>query len=152
MPETNPWTSCAQQLSELGLLGRRTGPTADLLVEALRVLLWLCSEHAPVPHSFAAGPRGAVLFRWHQAGAIAEVEVLGPGRCAWRAAPVGEPALAGSRLDREAARVIRSLIPLSRTPARWATPDAIQPEADGPVSTPSSPRPKEPRRKKTRGS
>jgi hypothetical protein len=151
MPETNPWTSCAQQLSELGLLGRRTGPTSDLLVEALRVLLWLCSEQAPVPHSVEASPRGTVQFRWHQAGAVVEVEVIGPGRCTWRATPVGEPALAGGRLDREAARVIRSLIPLSRTPARWAAPEPIRPEADGPVTASPPPRAKEPRRKKPRG-
>src|SRR5262249_10437561 len=122
MPETNLWTSCAQQLSELGLFGHRTSSPSDLLVEALRVRLWLCSEQAPVPPSVEAAPRGTVLFRWHQAGSVVEVEVLGPGRCAWRAAPVGEPALAGSRLDREAARVIRSLLPLSRPPPRSARP------------------------------
>src|SRR5262249_18442070 len=139
--------------SELGLFGHRTSSPSDLLVEALRVLLWLCSEQAPVPHSVEAAPRGTVLFRWHQAGSVVEVEVLGPGRCAWRAAPVGEPALAGSRLDREAARVIRSLIPLSRTPARWARPEPVQPEADGPVTaTTRPPQPKETRRKKARGS
>src|SRR5262245_52486815 len=152
MPETNPWTSCAQHLSELGLLGRRTGPTSDLLVEALQVLLWLCSEQAPVPHSVVAGPRGTVQFRWQQAGAVVEVEVLAPGRSAWRATPVGERAAAGARLDREAARVIRSLIPLSRTPARWTAPQPVEPVADGPVAaSPRPPRQKEPRQKRARG-
>lgn len=121
MADPNPWMRCAQRLSELGLAGA-AGPSADLLVDALRVLLWLCSERAPVPHSVGVGPGRSVVFSWRQGGAAVEVEAVAPGRAVWRATGGGEEVFHSSRLDARAAHALRSLIPLTRESHRPAPP------------------------------
>ena len=122
MVEPNPWMRCAQRVSELGLAGS-AGPSADLLVDALRVLLWLCSERAPVPHSVAVGPGRSVVFGWRQGAAVVEVESLAPGRAVWRAAN-GDDTPQTGRLDARAAQQLRSLIPFATPPNGSAVPAA----------------------------
>jgi len=118
MVEPNAWMRCAQKVSELGLAGA-AGPTADLLVEALRLLLWLCAERAPVPHSVLLGPKKSVVFGWQQGGAVVELHAITPGRSVWRTANGANHFSQSDRLDSTAAEVLRSLIPLTESPSDW---------------------------------
>ena len=116
MVEPNSWMRCAQRVSELGLAGA-DAPSADLLVDALQILLWLCSEHAPVPHSIEIGPKKSVVFGWQQGGATVEVHAIQPGRSVWRAANGKGDVSASDQLDAEASQTLRSFIPLVREPS-----------------------------------
>jgi|GEM_PF-3881640 hypothetical protein len=116
MVEPNGWLRCAQKVSELGLAGAG-GPSADLLVDALRILLWLCAERAPVPHSVEMGPKKSVVFGWQQGEAVVELRAITPGQSVWRTANGTGQSSESDRLDATAAQVLRSLIPLADAPS-----------------------------------
>jgi hypothetical protein len=112
MVEPNAWLRCAQKVSELGLAGAG-GPSADLLVDALRILLWLCAERAPVPHSVELGPKKSVVFGWHQGDAVVELRAITPGCSEWRTSHGKDDLFQSDRLDAKAAQVLCTLIPLA---------------------------------------
>jgi len=122
--DTNPWAAAARQVATLA---RRAADAdapvaAEILADALRVLVWLAGERVTPPHSVVRGTTGTVHFHWHQGKAGFEVRVLAPGRLSWRADGVADDDTkhTGRKLDREAAGLLRSLIPLARPyrPAR----------------------------------
>ena len=110
----NAWMRASEELADL----RRHHsdgtpvPSNELLVEALRLLLWLCSERAAPPHRIAPGPRGSVQFRWDQGGSWFEIEATAPGRSTWNAmGPDG--AIQSGKVDQKAAETLQSLIPIA---------------------------------------
>jgi hypothetical protein len=113
--ETNPWAVAAKRVVALGRADR-DGATAgpDVVTDALRILVWLAGERAAPPHAVRTGPLGTVNLTWQQGSGSFEVEVLGAGRLRWAADAAEEPTRTGRRLDRAAADLLRSLIPLSR--------------------------------------
>src|SRR5205814_843124 len=92
---------------QITALGSTAEPVSDeLITHSLRVLLWLCSEHAPCPHVVTTGTRQSVAFNWQQGATMVRVEVRPSGRISWTATAPGLPDLAGTRLDDDAARII----------------------------------------------
>ena len=114
--DTNPWAVAAKRVATLARPDpSRAGPPApDVLADALRVLVWLAGERAAPPHGVRAGPHGTITLSWRQGAAGVEVEVLSAGRLRWSADAGDEPARTGRRLDKAAADLLRSLIPLTR--------------------------------------
>jgi hypothetical protein len=86
-------------------------PSAELTVDALRLLLWLCSERAPAPGTVSAGSEGSVVMRWDQNGLWFELEATSVGRAKWRAQVPGGESLSGT-LNRQAVDLLRSIIPI----------------------------------------
>jgi hypothetical protein len=86
-----------------------------VVADALRVLVWLAGERTVPPHTVEAGPSGTVTFAWQQGDDGFEVRLLSPGRIRWRASSGKGPNRAGRQLDRDAADLLRSLIPLARS-------------------------------------
>ena len=142
MVEPNAWLRCAQKVSELGLAGA-AGPSADLLVDALRILLWLCAERAPVPHSVLMGPKKSVVFGWQQGEAVVELRAMTPGRSVWLTSHGKDDLFENDRLDAKAAQVLCSLIPLADHPG--------EPSLDGPRLHSAARRNGDQRRSKRRG-
>jgi hypothetical protein len=114
--DTNPWAVAAKRVAALARpdSARPSPPTPDLVVEALRVLVWLAGERAAPPHQVRAGPHGTIVFGWRQESDGFQVEVLAAGRLRWAAESGDEPAETGRKLDKTAADLLRSLIPLAR--------------------------------------
>ena len=112
---------CVQRLSELGLAGD-AAPSADLLVDALRLLLWLCSEQAPPPHKVQIGPGRSVVFGWAQGGAAVEIETVSPGCAVWRSFTGDGSMSQTGPLNPQAVQTLRSLIPLSNRSESRGTP------------------------------
>jgi len=86
-------------------------PSAELTFDALRLLLWLCSERAPAPRAVSTGPQGSVVMRWDQDGSWFELEATTVGRATWRARVPGGETRRGS-LNRPAVELLRSIIPI----------------------------------------
>ena len=114
--DTNPWAVAAKRVAALSRpdLSRTVPVGPDLLAEALRVLVWLAGERAAPPHHVRAGPHGTVLFSWRQGSDGFRVEVLAAGRLHWAAESGDGTGPTGRRLDRAAADLLRSLIPMTR--------------------------------------
>jgi hypothetical protein len=113
--DTNPWAVAARRVAALGRSeSSRTAPTAEVVVEALRVLVWLAGERAAPPHQVRAGASGSVVLSWRQDSDGFQVEVLGPGRLRWLAETGEESGPVGRKLDKIAADLLRSLIPMAR--------------------------------------
>src|SRR5687768_6331055 len=113
--DTNPWAVAARRVAALGRAeSSRVTPTADIVIESLRVLVWLAGERAAPPHQVRAGAGGSVVLTWRQEPDGFQVEVLGPGRIKWLADTGDESGPAGRKLDKIAADLLRSLIPMSR--------------------------------------
>jgi hypothetical protein len=114
--DTNPWAVAAKRVAALGRsdLVRSAPPAPDVIADALRVLVWLAGERAAPPHVVRAGPHGTVCLGWRQGSSGFEVEVLATGRLRWAADAGDEATRTGRRLDKAAADLLRSLIPLSR--------------------------------------
>jgi len=114
--DTNPWAVAAKRVAALGRAdsARSTTPGPDLIADALRVLVWLAGERAAPPHVVRAGPAGTIYLGWRQGSGGFEVEVLAAGRLRWSADAGEESTRTGRRLDKPAADMLRSLIPLSR--------------------------------------
>jgi len=108
----NHWMRIQQHLFALTLTKERA-PSADLVVEAQRLLLWLCSERSPAPQAVATGGQGSIIFRWDQAGSWFEVEVTHVGRAKWRARTPEAEILSGP-LNAQAIELLRSIIPMAR--------------------------------------
>lgn len=111
--DTNPWAAAARQVAALSRV-HADAPTADLVVEALRVLVWLAGERAVPPHSVDAGPVGTITLAWRQGDDEFEVRLLAPGRLRWRSNSSKGPNRSGRQLDREASDLLKSVIPLAR--------------------------------------
>jgi len=105
----NPWMRAERALSNLSL--STPAPSAELTFDALRLLLWLCSERAPAPGAVRAGPQGTVVMRWDQDGSWFELEATTVGRATWRAQLPGGGMRSGS-LNRPAVDLLRSIIPI----------------------------------------
>jgi hypothetical protein len=105
----NPWMRAERALSNLS--SSAPAPSAELTFDALRLLLWLCSERAPAPRLISAGPQGSVLMRWDQDGSWFELEATTVGRAKWRAQVPGGDKLSGV-LNRQAVELLRSIIPI----------------------------------------
>ena len=146
-PTPNSWMDRARQIVSLGVSDERTSD--NLLVSAFRVLLWLCSEQAPCPHAVTTGTRQSLAFSWQQGATSVRIEVRPSGRISWTATAPDLPPLAGSRLDDDAARIIRSLIPLSRTPV--IRPAAVPTEVPGASNSSRAEEPAHPPRRRLRG-
>jgi hypothetical protein len=112
--DTNPWAVAAKRVAALARPDREAAPPPDVIADALRVLVWLAGERAAPPHAVRAGPRGTVTLTWRQGAGGFEVEVLGAGRVHWAADGGDGASRTGRRLDRAAADLLRSLIPLAR--------------------------------------
>ena len=114
--DTNPWAVAAKRVAALARsnLGRAGSPGADVIADALRVLVWLAGERAAPPHLVRAGPNGTIYLGWRQGSDGFEVEVLAAGRLRWAADTGDEATRTGRRLDKAAADLLRSLIPMSR--------------------------------------
>ncbi|MBO0700340.1 MAG: hypothetical protein J2P46_18220 [Zavarzinella sp.] len=93
---------------------RSVTPAPDVVADALRVLVWLAGERAAPPHVVRAGPQGTISLSWRQGASGFEVEVLAAGRLRWAADAGEDPTRTGRRLDRAAADLLRSLIPITR--------------------------------------
>src|SRR5262245_26094300 len=73
-PNTHPWLECARQIESLR--ANRVRPLeTELRYEALRVLLWLCSEKTACPHQIGVSAGGSIVLDWFQDGANVRVEV-----------------------------------------------------------------------------
>jgi hypothetical protein len=113
--DTNPWAVAAKRVAALARPDRdRSAPAPDVIADALRILVWLAGERAAPPHAVRPGPHGTINLSWRQGAGGFEVEVLGAGRLRWAADGGEEETRTGRRLDRPAADLLRSLIPMSR--------------------------------------
>ena len=116
--DTNPWAAAARQVAALG--HRRAGSAdppvnPEVIADALWALVWLAGERVAPPHQILAAAEGSVHFHWHNGQDGFEVRVVAPGRLSWRAAGgTDDGKQAGRKLDRDAAGLLRSLIPLTR--------------------------------------
>jgi hypothetical protein len=114
--DTNPWAVAAKRVAALGRAdsARSATPGPDVVADALRVLVWLAGERAAPPHVVRAGPTGTIYLGWRQGSSGFEVEVLAAGRLRWSGDTGDEATRTGRRLDKPAADLLRSLIPMSR--------------------------------------
>jgi hypothetical protein len=114
--DTNPWAVAAKRVAALPRPDPTRNPPVgpDLVADALRVLVWLAGERAVPPHQVRPGPHGTIVFSWRQGSDGFRVEVLAPGRLHWVAESTEGPGPSGRKLDRTAADLLRSLIPMSR--------------------------------------
>ena len=114
--DTNPWAVAAKRVAALGRPdpGRVAPPAPDVIADSLRVLVWLAGERAAPPHMVRAGAHGTVYLGWRQGSSGFEVEVTAAGRLRWAADAGDEGTRTGRRLDKAAADLLRSLIPISR--------------------------------------
>jgi hypothetical protein len=114
--DTNPWALVARRVAALARhdAGKPLPPAPDVIADALRVLVWLAGERATPPHQVRAGPHGTVTFSWRQESDGFQVEVMAAGRLRWTAETADEAGPTGRKLDKTAADLLRSLIPLAR--------------------------------------
>jgi hypothetical protein len=116
--DTNPWAAAARQVAALAHRragSDRTPVNPDLIADAMWVLVWLAGERVAPPHQILAGGDGTIQMEWNQGHDGFEVRVLAPGRLSWRANGESDGARrTGRKLDRDAAGLLRSLIPLTR--------------------------------------
>jgi hypothetical protein len=114
--DTNPWAVVAKRVAALVRPdpGRAKPPAPEVVADALRVLVWLAGERAAPPHAVRADPHGTITLSWRQGAGGFEVEVLSAGRLRWAAEAGDEPTRTGRRLDKAAADLLRSLIPMAR--------------------------------------
>jgi hypothetical protein len=114
--DTNPWAVAAKRVAALTRpdRDRAAPPPPDVVADALRVLVWLAGERAAPPHVVRAGPHGTISLSWRQGASGFEVEVLSAGRLRWAADAGDEATRTGRRLDKAAADLLRSLIPITR--------------------------------------
>jgi hypothetical protein len=122
--DTNRWAAVARRVA--GLDGRGAGgsggPGPATVTAALRALVWLAGERVAVPQGAGAGRGHTIVLTWGQDGSRFRVEILDAGRLVWQAEDADGAGWSGSRLNRQAADLLRSLIPLARGGRRTARP------------------------------